>query len=691
MNPARGADSEPADLAIGTGLTGVYSGLDRGSLMPEDNIPLYIGSGSNYGAGYWWYATMLQPWIQNNYMAGFTITHALSEKTFYEFTGSYQVTKENINPDLSSPRNKTVLGYLGPIPLTEAPYGRDILALQQTVDTVAGWMFDQYYSVPGLGDRFDSKGGVYYDNSVTSQLRLKFDIGGQVTKHHYIKTGVELLSINMDNKRWSYWPTQGPLSMYEYNFDVKPKTVGAYIQDEITFMNMVANVGIRMDYYTFGDLVWPTGSSWSAAAFAAPNWTPTDYLSILQSGRSIIWEHWRYVNDSLIAAGMPALLQPVKSHLVFSPRFGISFPITDQSKFYFNFGHFRSLPPLSEMVMYDFRYDNSKGGIGELGNPNLEPSKTIQYELGVEYNLHDTYLIHISGYYKDVSGEVRTLTYSPNTPGIGAYRFRTNDSYRTTQGLEFQITRNISSWLTGWVNLQYMYTTSGNTGRNYVYQDSASNSAASAFVYANPSRPDPVPTIKANINFRSPDKWGYWLGGWNLSVLPTWKKGSLFRFNPRNLEGADRELYWPNTFLMNMKLSKSIFIAGVKATAFLNINNVFNTKVFLYNYAFAGGNGSATGVDYTAYLASLHLSDYKAPYYDAIRNENTGSYLYPGYAYTQDITDQWGNFHRQGEVVRGDAIGDMHSPAKPHINDPNVDVFTYGNARSVWFGVQFDF
>jgi hypothetical protein len=312
--------------------------------------------------------------------------------------------------------------------------------------------------------------------------------------------------------------------------------------------------------------------------------------------------------------------------------------------------------------------------------------------LGVDYNLLDAYLIHIAGYYKDITGEVRTLTYTPTTPGIAAYRFRTNDSYRTSQGVELQISKSLSSWLTGWLNVQYNYTTGGNTGRTGVFQDSASNVAPSAFSYANPSRPDPVPQIKANINFRSPDQWGLFLGNWNLSVMPTWTQGSLFRYNPRNVDGADREFRWPDLFLMNMRLSKSFAIAGIKTTVYVNANNVLNTKVFMFNYAFASGSGSPpTGTDYTAYMASLHLADYSDHYYDVIRNPATGSYLYPGYVNAQNVTDQWGNVHVQGEVAGEDHIGDMRSSSKPYINDPNVDLFTYGNPRSIWFGIQVDF
>ncbi len=713
MNPARGADSEPATLSTANGISSasgvsnVYQGLDRGAMMPENDIPLYTSSGSNYGPIYYWYNTMLQPWIEKNYLGGFELSHAISATTYFDFTAGYQATKEDINPGISAMRSNKVLGYIGPIPLTEMPYGRNILPLLASTDTIAGWTFDQYFSVPGLSERFDSKGAVYYDNSLTQQLRLKLDFGSQINKQHFLKAGIEYNYTDLNNNRWSYWPNQGQLSMYEYNFNVYPRNLGAYVQDQITFEDMVANIGIRMDYFSFGNLQWPTGNPWDAAAFAAPNWTPIVdphdssnthyYLDILRSGGSIIWQHWKSLNAQYIAEGKAPLLQPVATHLVFSPRFGISFPITENSKFYFNYGQFRSMPPLADMLAYGFRYDNQKGGLYDLGNPNLAPSKTIQYELGVDYNLMNQYLIHIAGYYKDVTGNVRAINYEPTTSGIPRYRYRTGDTYATIQGLEVQINRSYGEYITGWLNLQYTYSSGGATGRIAVYEDSASNAAPAAFSYANPTRPFPVPEIRANITLKSPDRWGQFLGGWNLSILPDWRLGDIFVYNPRNTdEGATNEFRWPNLWIVNLKLSKTFDVGPLKATAFLNVNNLFNFKQLLYNYAFYGANGSISSTspvaDFTDYMQSLHLPAYKNSYYNPIRDETTGAYLYPGYVYTQDVTDPMGISHKKGDVVSTeDKVGDMNSASKPWINSPNVDLFTYGYTRSVWLGIKFDF
>lgn len=681
MAPARGADNELPSLGadIGTGNTN----LDKGVMAPEDNISLI----RSFGTMYWWYPTQLLPYEQKNLLIGANITHALSAKTFYDFSVSYQRTKDFIDPSLSTPRSDNVVARIGPIPVNEMPYGRHIIPINATSWELNGFTFDQFCSVPGLEERFDSKGGPIYDHSVTQQIRMKLNFGSQLSKVHFVKTGLEFNYVDLDNSRYAYWPAQDYLSAYEYNFKVYPRSFGAYVQDQITFEDMVANIGIRMDHYSNGDLRWPTGNPFNTVAFG-PTPPPADWLETLQNGGSVVWDRWKAVDAELRAAGEPGLLQPTKSWTVFSPRFGISFPVTDRSKFYFNYGQYRQMPAFSELYFYNCRWD--KQGTYNLGNPNMPPIKTIQYELGVEYNLLDEYLIHIAGYYKDVSGESREINIQDNS-GLLNYPFRTNDRYRDVEGVELNIMKNIGDWLTGWVNLQYTYKSSGNTGRKLISDNPSTNEAADAFYNDDPSRPHPVPSIKANINSRTPDSWGYFLSGWNFSFLPMWELGSIIDIseieNPRNLQGVVKEFRWPDYWMFNMKISKLFDLSLMKATFFIDINNLFNRKVFLYDNAFSDADDRLT------YFKSLHLPEYRDSYYDEIRNETKGEYLYAGYVYTEDVTNPWsGKTHQKGDVVTGeDKIGYLRSADKPYINDPDNDIFTYGNPRQIWFGIRFDF
>ena len=76
----------------------------------------------------------------------------------------------------------------------------------------------------------------------------------------------------------------------------------------------------------------------------------------------------------------------------FSPRIGISYPITDRGAVHFSYGHFFQIPP------FDFLYKNPNFRIpltgtfpefvgNTIGNADLQPQRTTMYEIGLQQEL----------------------------------------------------------------------------------------------------------------------------------------------------------------------------------------------------------------------------------------------------------------------------------------------------------------
>ena len=86
-----------------------------------------------------------------------------------------------------------------------------------------------------------------------------------------------------------------------------------------------------------------------------------------------------------------------------SPRLGVSFPITEVSKFYFNYGHFYRLPTPDDL--YYIRVYPESQQVTSLANPDQALPKTVAYELGYEQSLFDQYLIKVAGFYRDVTDQ----------------------------------------------------------------------------------------------------------------------------------------------------------------------------------------------------------------------------------------------------------------------------------------------
>jgi len=317
--------------------------------------------------------------------------------------------------------------------------------------------------------------------------------------------------------------------------------------------------------------------------------------------------------------------------------------------------------------MYLIRYRYTKNGLYDLSNPNLEPPRTISYELGFAYNFYENMILSMSGYYKDVTGENGALTFQ-NSSSTVQYDSWANNNYEDIQGVEINLTKNDNTWINGWINFDYRLRKSGFIGKSTVNEVDI-NSELGTYYDGEENRFLPEPRLTANISLRTSKDWfsqswlNYLVSDWYLSIFAAWKAGRFFTF-PEDIPYLNNNLQWPDYYMVDLRLSKLFPIAGFNATFYVDVSNLFNFKVNLlrYNYAFTNDD------DRTAYLASLHLPAYNSSDFDNLRSTNPGLYL-PG----------------------DDKPGDLRSDAKSYINDPNLSYFIYGEPRDVWFGVKVDF
>lgn len=654
----------------------------EGGFMPTDNLSSTSGISSLDGGTNYWYDIPIFPLLnQTTLMGGINLNYVLNKYTFWEFKSSYLSIKDD--SPVGDNRDPTVLTHFGPFPVTEMPYGKLQFASNNRVTGIYGtdtisYLYPGYDALPGVSRRFRSKEGDLYTNVHTQQLNLKFDIVSQFGDHHYFKSGLEYNLIDLDHKLWLKWNRTGPYNTYEYNYHRKPSQTGFYLQDQVTYGGIVANLGLRLDYFYGGGGKWPSGDLFSEAFTSAFGGAPRNagdaadsFYAALAEGRSLIWEKWEeYDKDH------PGFLQPIKNHFTYSPRLGISFPVTENSKFYFNYGHFRSNPPYFSMYLIRYRYD--KNGVYEMSNPNLEPPRTISYELGFAYNFYENIILTLTGYYKDVTGENGDVNYI-NSNGTIDYDRWENNNYEDIEGLELNLTKNDNTWITGWINFNYMLRKSGLTGRGTI-SDVTLNEERAGLYAGNEDRFLPRPIFNANISFRSPNNLlaDGWLNdlasNWRATLFFEWKAGNYFTFNPLQKLHISNNLQWPDYYMVDLRLSKSLNLFGFTTTFFMDISNLFNFKVNLLNrgYAFrrkAVDSGNFVEWDDTQkYLASLHLPMYDSPEFDDLRNQNAGYYL-PG----------------------NDKVGELRSDEKPYINDPDYSYFIYGQPRDIWFGLRIDF
>src|SRR5690606_14409172 len=276
------------------------------------------------------------------------------------------------------------------------------------------------------------------DTSRVVVYNLKGDLTSQVNRFLQTKTGIE---INLTDSRINYGSFDAflPTSNQVSQWDRLPARGAVYGQGKLEFKGMIANLGLRLDYFNAGG-DWYQYDPFSEA-FAAAN---------------------AALRDSLLE-------QRATEHLfTLSPRLGVSFPVTSFSKLYFNYGHFRSIPDPNSLFL--FRTWTATGQVAQGADPNNPLPKTRAYELGYEHSLLDQFLVRVAGYYKDVSNDPRLVTFTSRDGQVEYSTYEPN-GIQDVRGLEDTVSRNRGSWVRGFINFTYMQDSFGYFGFSQNYEN----------------------------------------------------------------------------------------------------------------------------------------------------------------------------------------------------------------------------
>lgn len=432
--------------------------------------------------------------------------------------------------------------------------------------------------VDGFYDRGNER-RCYWQSRTSTNLTLKFDFTSQVTKEHQIRTGfmVERMKLSFGDIRYPYYaytgiPDNGPWpdrGVFRDFYTRRPIRGAAYIRDKLEYGAMVANIGFRYDFF-------------------------------IQSADI----------RGMKAEDTPTETAPIDTRAKLSPRIGVSYPITDKAKVYFNYGHFYQLPELEWMYM-----QKTQTGIAQYGNYNLDYMKQIQYSLGIDYALASNYKLTVSGFYKDIYGQLNTdlLQIGPAT-----FEYWSNMDYGHARGLELELDKRYGGYISGYVNYQYAfaYGKSSSEASNY-YNRAVEGGDIPIQEY--PLDWDVRHQITSNIDLRIPEGehpklFGFKLpDAWDVNVV--WQYNSGFPFTPAGtypglvlLSKTDKpqtnSMRMPASSNVDLRLDKDFKIWKLNYSIQAWINNVFDNKSVATVYAETG------------------RADTDQHYFDASLNEN---------------------------------------------------------------------
>lgn len=392
-----------------------------------------------------------------------------------------------------------------------------------------------------------STGGVdsYYLDRNSTTYALRFDVTRQTGRYHLLKAGFEYRENELEfedfqiqvnpNIYGDFEPRINYSNPRQYRFyNKKPLELSAYVQDKIEIGDLIINAGIRFDYFD------PKAK------------LPTDI---------------RDPSNQLTNRPIEEAFRDASPKWQFSPRLGFAFPITVNGVIYASYGQFFQIPEFQRL------YENSAYSvIGSsfstvLGNPDLEPQRSVLYEIGLQQQLNDYLALDLTVYHRDVRFLLGTSLYEAYSGG-DTYGFYQNNDFGSVRGITAAFSFfDPSSGITAGVNYTYQSAKGNGSDPLQALFDAQNQSEANSVLI--PLDWDLRHNITSNLAMR--------LQNWNMGFVGEYRTG--YPFTPSNITGVriiemrNDARYNPEVYF-DFRASRVVQIRNTRAQVFVIGENI---------------------------------------------------------------------------------------------------------------------
>lgn len=413
-------------------------------------------------------------------------------------------------------------------------------------------------------------GGVDLSRTVrsTETMSAKLDFVSQLFGHHEVKSGIEVRKHVLDYENYtlefrsSVDPTRDvtfqdmyadsatytiaiPSSLNNYTrYKREPLQFSFYAQDKVEIAKtLIMNIGLRYEYFDVN----------------------TKYNTDLSSeidAKSYLAE--KYLSST------------PKKHAV-SPRLSIAYPITDQGVIRFSFGHFVQIADLSELYRNPNYYiSQSQSVYSRFGNPNVNPQRSVQYEIGLQQGLTEDLRLEVVGFYKDVKDYIFTQTRFTSAGGI--YRILTNLDYSYSKGLTISLLqrRVPGSLLSASVDYTFALAEGNRTEPAVqLYFDEKTGKNTETFLV--PLSFDRTHTLNATVTLTQPDDWMV-SSIWRLRTGSPYTPENIASSRGQNSQFIQNQSSKPLQWYSDLKIEKTFSFEPIRYTVFLLVDNLFDIE-----------------------------------------------------------------------------------------------------------------
>lgn len=261
-------------------------------------------------------------------------------------------------------------------------------------------------------------GGNYLNSSqeITKTHTIVADYTNQINNIVLWKSGVSTRFHRLDNENFGISVNlatgrafRSTNDVLNNDLEVSPWEAAAYSQVKLEFDQLIVNAGLRFDYFEPDFVV------------------PRDYTQF----------HLETIPDPDNPGSEISNRIQADPTYQLSPRLGVAFPISETGVMRFSAGLFFQTPQLN-LLYVNNEFDRSQSAAAyTLGNANLEPERTLQFEIGLQQGLTETMGLDLTVFSKDVR-ELAGQTVVRGNTGVPVGRLD-NIDYGTVKGVTLSL------------------------------------------------------------------------------------------------------------------------------------------------------------------------------------------------------------------------------------------------------------
>lgn len=438
----------------------------------------------------------------------------------------------------------------------------------------------------------------------TQSTSAKLDFSSQVTDNHLIQFGAEgkFHHLQFDDFRLEPHKTNGvpdssfapsipdPTSINRNLYDAKPIEFSSYFQDKIEHKDVIINIGLRFDYFDSRGKV--------LVDLQDPNiYNPIKLEHIyrdLNSDGKIGLDEQTDANKFTLAEREAFWYKKATVKTQLSPRFGVSYPISADGVVHFSYGHFLQIPTFQYLFNGGEYKTPETGSVNDpFGNPDLQPQRTIMYEIGFRQQFSTDYVVDVTGFYRDIRDWITTGPALATLNGV-TYFIYANKDYSNVRGITLNIAKRFENHFSVDLNYTYQVAEGSNSNPDDAFRAAQNNQAP--VIFLSPLNWDQRHNL--NLNFLVGDK------GWNVSLLT--KYGTGLPYTPSITQAtSDRGLstgfeqnsrYRPAQFDIDLFANKTFGLAGLDLTVYLKVFNVLDSRTVVNVWGDTGETDFTTSV-----------------------------------------------------------------------------------------------